>query len=209
MDIVSSGILTPNIEVLGVNGLDIGSEAGDTWYYIWVIADSTLVNPKPVASLLSLSSTSPTMMPLGYDKKRLIGAVRNDGSSHFYDYYTTSTGKDRLFLWREEKSVLNVLDGGTSSAWMDLNLSEFVPPISTLAYINTLFRGSNNDDYVEFRPEGSVLIETAYRTHGNRRGANNTFFIETGTTGIIQYKVNDGTGVDNADVDMLGFIINL
>ena len=48
--------LTVDITVSGVNGLDTGSEAASTWYYIWVIYNGTTV-----AGLLSTSATAPTM----------------------------------------------------------------------------------------------------------------------------------------------------
>ena len=76
---VSSNI-TVDITSNGVNGLDTGSEASDTWYYIWLI-----YNGSTAAGLLSTSSISPTM-PSGYTKKRLVGAVRNDGSGNFHAF---------------------------------------------------------------------------------------------------------------------------
>lgn len=69
--------LTADIAASGANGLDIGSEAADTWYYLWVIYNGTTV-----ASLISASSTAPTM-PTGYTFKGLVGAVRNNASSNF------------------------------------------------------------------------------------------------------------------------------
>lgn len=78
---VSSVSLTPAITTSGANGLDTGAEAGDTWYYVYVIAkaDGT------VAGLFSTSATSPTM-PSGYTFKALVGAVRNNGSSNFINF---------------------------------------------------------------------------------------------------------------------------
>lgn len=71
--------LTLDITASGKNGLDTGAEAADTWYYIWMI-----YNPgtQETAGLLSASATSPTL-PSGFTKKRLVGAVRNNGSSDF------------------------------------------------------------------------------------------------------------------------------
>jgi hypothetical protein len=69
--------LTATITSSGVNGLDTGSEATNTWYHIYVIYNGTTV-----ASLLSTSATSPTM-PSGYTYKKYVGAVYNNGSSNF------------------------------------------------------------------------------------------------------------------------------
>ncbi|MBF0350884.1 MAG: LamG domain-containing protein [SAR324 cluster bacterium] len=73
--VLSAVNLTADITVSGVNGLDTGAEAVNSWYYIWVIWNGTTT-----ASLLSISSTAPTM-PSGYLFKRLVGAVRNTSSN--------------------------------------------------------------------------------------------------------------------------------
>jgi len=58
-------------------GLDTGSRAANTWYWIWAIARSDTGNADV---LLSTSNTSP-VMPANYDKKRLIGAIRTGAST--------------------------------------------------------------------------------------------------------------------------------
>ena len=66
-----------------VGGLDTGSIAADSWYYIWLIkrTDTGVVD-----ALFSLSSTAPTM-PTNYDKKRLIAAVLTDATPDIIAYY--------------------------------------------------------------------------------------------------------------------------
>ncbi len=68
-----------DITASGVNGLDTGTVAANTTYYVFNIGDSTLVNPG--RGMFSLSSTAPTM-PLNYNVFRLVGRVHTDGSSH-------------------------------------------------------------------------------------------------------------------------------
>jgi len=72
---------TIDITNSGALGLDTGSEANSTWYYIWAIAQDDGTN----SVMLSASATSPTM-PGSYTQKRLIGAVRNDGSGDFLNF---------------------------------------------------------------------------------------------------------------------------
>lgn len=55
-----------------VNGLDGGSLAASTWYYVWAIS-----NGATTGGLLSLSSTAPTL-PAGYTYQKRLGAVRTD-----------------------------------------------------------------------------------------------------------------------------------
>lgn len=97
-NIIGSGAnvtYTADLAVAGAGGLDTGAEAGDTWYYVYVIVgddtgavlDSTANNQQPpcwrrgarVNVLLSTSSTAPTV-PSGFTRFRRVGAVRNNSS---------------------------------------------------------------------------------------------------------------------------------
>lgn len=83
-DVVFDSDRILSITTTGVNGLDSGSEAQDTWYYVWAIADSS--NTNAPAGILSASNTSPTM-PSGYDRKRLLPlAIRNDSASNLLKF---------------------------------------------------------------------------------------------------------------------------
>jgi len=111
--------LTVDITVSGVNGRDTGSEASSTWYAVWVIYDGTTV-----ASLLSVSSTAPTM-PSGYTYKRLVGFVRNDGSSNFVDF--NQWGDTAWFTARN-----SVASGLNSTSYVTQDVSSAVPSASGL-----------------------------------------------------------------------------
>jgi len=98
----SSGIIkqlqsinvTIDIETSGANGLDTGTEAVDTLYYIWLIYNPTT---DTIAGLASLSPSSPTM-PSGYTYKYLVSSAITDFelagfygfrqfmNEYFYDY---------------------------------------------------------------------------------------------------------------------------
>ncbi|MGL4754640.1 MAG: hypothetical protein ACRCXB_19870, partial [Aeromonadaceae bacterium] len=68
-------LLAKNISVTavastsGLNGLDTGSLAANTWYSVWVIS-----NGNAIASLLSLSTKAPKI-PAGYSHKRRVGWI--------------------------------------------------------------------------------------------------------------------------------------
>jgi len=108
--------ITVDITASGANGLDTGSEAANTWYYIWLI-----YNPATdtTAGLFSTSSTSPTL-PSGYTKKRLIGAVRNDNSSDLLNFiqnnYVVSYNGTQVALFN-----------GSATGWTNINLDNYVP----------------------------------------------------------------------------------
>lgn len=64
--------------------IDTGAEAGNTWYYLWAVADAAATT---CTFKLSTSYTAPT----GCTYYRLISAVRNDGSSNFINFVQSGT----------------------------------------------------------------------------------------------------------------------
>jgi len=107
------------ITASGVNGLDAGSEAADTWYYLWLIKQTA--SPLTVGAVLSTSTTNPTM-PAGYTHKRLIGAVRNDGSSNFIPGYCTQWGNGQVTFMPDVRHS-NGLDTATAPTQIGTNLT--------------------------------------------------------------------------------------
>lgn len=107
------------------NALDTGAEAASTWYYVWLIYNGTTV-----ASLLSLSATTPTL-PSGYLYRALLGAVRNDGSSNFIRFVQ----HDRQ-TWIDDTNIFTAKAAVADNVWEILagaDLTAFqgaVPPIA-------------------------------------------------------------------------------
>ena len=111
---VASVNLTIDTAAAGANGLDTGTVAISTWYFIWVISNGTTT-----AGLFSTSSTVPTM-PTGYTFKGLVGAKRTNGSSQFVATY--QVGDTVMF-----DAPLAVVTGGGSQGALSLNLSAAIP----------------------------------------------------------------------------------
>lgn len=123
---------TLDLSASGANGLDDGSEAASTWYYVWVIAkaDGT------IDTLLSASSTAPTL-PTGYTFKALVGAVRNDGSSNLLKFIQNGN-QVQYMEWATMAS------GAVGTSWNAIDTTAFVPAeLSTLCY-GTLYGGTYN-----------------------------------------------------------------
>lgn len=130
--LVASSNITVNIAAVGVNGLDTGVEAPSTWYYIWLIKD---LNSNQVSGLISASSTTPTL-PSGYTKKRLLGAVRNNTSSNFLNFFSCGEGSQRtIFYFEDIDSTLRILTNGSMTTWTPISLATVIPPISRNAII--------------------------------------------------------------------------
>lgn len=115
--LVSGISVTLDITASGVNGLDTGSEASSTWYYVWIIAKP---DGSSVAGVLSTSSSAPTM-PSGYTFKALHSACRNDGSSNIVGYHVRGR-------WMYYVPFVNVLSAGTSTSEASVTITSAVPP---------------------------------------------------------------------------------
>lgn len=126
--------VTANLAASGVNGLDTGTEAPNTWPNIWLIWSGTAV-----AALLSLSATAPTMPP-GYTQKMRVGAVRNDA---FANLWRTVQYGNRVQVVAGTNPTVppTIYPGG--SAYIAYPLAAIVPP--TACVIHTATRHSMSD----------------------------------------------------------------
>jgi hypothetical protein len=131
---------TADITASGVNGLDAGSEANSTGYYIFVIYNGTDVN-----CLLSTSRTAPTM-PSGYTYKALVGWVFNDSGGDFLSF--VQNGK----LVAHEAVV--VLSGATNASLASFSVD--LPENATCAqfYFNFQTNTTNNRTF-NVQPQSS------------------------------------------------------
>lgn len=216
-DIIWGATLTANIALAGggskANGLDAdpATEAADTHYAVHVIADSTGV--EPVASLLSLSATAPTL-PAGYDVFRRVGWVRNIVSSDFLKFNQRGSGHDRRYTTDEVRGGLRVLNSGSAVVWTALDLSSLIPPTSELAIVSAhVETDTGGTRSVEFRRTGDTVTEgQAVRRLQTPResvaGANDLQFapveMEIDSAQSLDY-VQSNVGA-NADVYVVGFV---
>ena len=117
-DLLAGVSLTVDITASGANGLDTGTEASSTWYFVWTIWDGSTT-----AGLLSTSATAPTL-PTGYTHKALVGAVRNDGSSDFEAFF--QRGRKVACTAQLASSA----EPAASDTWESLSISAVVPAIA-------------------------------------------------------------------------------
>lgn len=97
----------------GNGSLDTGAIANSTWYHVWLIQRSdTLV----VDVLTSLSASAPTM-PTNYDRKRLIGSMKTNGSAQWYKFAQYGD----LFLWDTPFGDISTTTLGTTATNFVLN----------------------------------------------------------------------------------------
>lgn len=147
-DVKKTTTITIDPTTTGANGLDAGSLANSTWYYVYVIVKSS---DDTTAGLLS-TSASPTL-PSGYDLKRRVGMVRTDGSAVLYRQYTQPGGGcQREVLYDEVTDaapfqVLTNANISTYTTFTDVDCSAVVPPTSRMARIFVVTLAAVNNSY--------------------------------------------------------------
>lgn len=144
---VESVNLTVDITASGANGLDTGSEASSTWYYLWVI-----YNGVTTSGLISLSSTAPTL-PAGYNFKGLVGAVYNGTSGDLSSFYQKGRSVSR--------TLKQSLSAGSATSITAVSLADAVPPIAIS--VNGYLQGRDNNS-------GSFTLDIWSDSSGTRGG---------------------------------------
>lgn len=207
--------LTVSLATSGANGLDTGTEASNTWYYVWLIRNTS----GTVAGLFSTSSTSPTM-PSGYTQKaRLPFAVRNDGSSNIIPFVVESGWPDQTIVryitsptYIASGTVLtlgtnNVINAGTTGG-TGVSLASFCPPISRTA-ICAIACGGGSNGHFRIREGGTTVYPYAF---GTQHGSSSATILETeertfriSSTQTIDWTRDLGTGTFFLDVQ--GFVV--
>lgn len=144
---------TINFAVNGANGLDTGTFALSSAYYIYAIADSS--GKHVPAAIASLSGTAPTL-PLGYDSIRLIGWVLSDASVHLLPFYGSGLGSQKYFQW-DAPIAVTVTDSGTSSTYSAMDLSVGMPKLNYgRASIKYKWTPNAAADSLNFTPSGAT-----------------------------------------------------
>lgn len=137
--LATSVSVTADLTASGANGLDTGSEASSTWYYIWLIYNGTTLS-----SLLSTSSTAPNL-PSGYTYKALVGAARNNASGNFDTLYQQDRNvyvNDTNLFSGKSPATGDTYESYQIGTGSDVDLRTVIPP--TAKRLRGTFGGSDN-----------------------------------------------------------------
>jgi len=200
-EIAFTGRLTVDITSSGAGGLDTGSVAANTWYAVFVIADSSGL--KQQKGLFSLSETSPTM-PAGYDLCRRIGWINTDGSSNIRRYYCQGEDTQRRYVYDAEVAALNVLSSGNATSWTQLDLSTYVPPSAEVVQLLAEVSGNSTNEFGMCRPNGSSVTYSAFALRTGPLKAAREIWYMPAPGQKIDYKVKSSS--DSMDIWVAGFI---
>ncbi len=173
---------TVDMTVAGAGGLDTGAEAANTWYAIWLIYNPETDTTK---GLFSTSFTAPTM-PSGYTKKRLVGAVRNDGSSNFLTFFQIG---DKVYYIEATTTTHTILNAGAAAVFTTVSAATYAPSISRRAIVGSFGSAAAVD--ARTRLTGSGVTNGRVITDAV---ANSTIYseLDLDTSQQFDYKVNSG-----------------
>lgn len=145
---------TLNAGVNGLNGLDTGALAANTWYYVYVTFDSTGYKPTGVIASLTLPSAGGPYQPLGYSAYRRVGQFLTDGSSHILKFYQAGTKSERAYQW---DAAISVLTSSGSVTPVAVTLNTATPSlIVTPVYLNATFAAATAANSASLRPTGGT-----------------------------------------------------
>ena len=201
-DIVVTAAGTIDASINGVDGLDTGSLAASTWYYVYAIGSS--LNVAQPARLLSASATAPNL-PAGYDVFRVIGYMLTDGSVHFLKCYISGNNNSRKHFWDADIAVLT---SGTATSLTAISLASAIPPVDyTPVQIVADYTPATAGDSVSFAPFGSTATLLPHVTGSVAAKANSAQLtilsrLDTATPKILY--INSAASGD-ADVWVSGF----
>ena len=194
-----SSDLTCDLSTSGAGGLDTGSEANSTGYYVFVIAQAAGASP---ALLCSTSDTSPTMPTDYVYQSEPIWFISNDSSGDLVGFVDMN-GK---CFYREPAAVL--ANGLGYSAWTLINCSSVAPnnsvafveawvrPKSTTAWNSLRFHWSNanaiNSTFFTLRFHN--VIRNVNGAGGTEHLAGNFPLIDASAGMYYQWGSNPGSG---------------
>lgn len=189
--IAPAGALNVVLSGSGALGLDTGSEASDTWYYLWLCEGSS-----GVTAIFSTSATSPTL-PTGYtDYKALVGEYRNNGSSNLNSFIYVSENQVRL------NDTVQVVSASAPTSATAVSCISAAPPNSKAVILFVEHYNSTGGGSLYFTPNNGTEFDVGSNSVANlSRGFEIT--IPTNATPAFTWRVGGGSA---ANIRVLGYI---
>jgi hypothetical protein len=202
---INSGI-TLSTAFVGPGGLDTGTIAASTTYYVYAVGDST--GNHSGSAVFSTNFIVP-QLPVGYDVFRRVGCMRTDGSSHILRWFQYGRAQDRTYYY---DAPISILTGGNATSFTGVSLANAVPslfstttasisPITELLLLVT-YTPNSATNTVQFG--SSAAASTSIITVGGGVAAAQASMVMVPSfDNSIFYKVSNGS--DSVDISVAGF----
>lgn len=146
LDMEIKSTVVVDLSTNGVNGLDSGTVAADTWYYLYAITNSK--NNYEAQAIFSKNRIEP-QLPHPYDSYRLIDYWRTDNSSNIIEAANTGEGNYRS-KWYKDKII--IASYSTDTNWVVSGLTNSgVPPIPSgaVVYFQTKYTPNSTSGFFQ------------------------------------------------------------
>jgi hypothetical protein len=125
------------------------ARAANTTYFVWLWR----MNDSEVGCTFDTSASAPVNPGGGGVSKRLLGAVRLDGSSNIKNFAMFDAGPYRRVLYALAAANATALSGSAVSSSTPLSLVDWIPfPLAEVVLLNLWTTGVNTGDYLTLRP---------------------------------------------------------
>ncbi len=200
--------ITVDLSVNGANGLDTGTEAASTWYYLYLIKNPSSGAVAGLFSTVNESNTGAITMPSGYTLKRQLPiAVRNDASANIIPFIVGEGWPHRPMIlydvaltnWDGSNWVAgttNTLSAGTSASYASVSAASYIPPIAQMGYFNAV---NSSAAHFNIRSAGESHNGKSFGNGGGTHSGH-TIIMKTNSSQEIEYKRTSGTGSLYLDV---------
>jgi len=191
----------------GAGGLDTGSEANSTHYYMYLIANDDFTSISAVFSTVNEAVSGSITLPSGYTKKaQLPPSVRNDASGNILPFDILPGG---LVMFREATSATPylALTGGVDTTFTAVSLTSTIPANARGALL--LLKASRVSDTqpITVRPTGASGNGWIPQLCGVTSSSISCVFIMP-LNASQQFDYKTGSSGQTADFTVLGFFIS-
>lgn len=202
-DIVLASAATINTANTGLNGLDQGSMANNTFYAVYLIGDST--GYSTTGGIISTDTDSP-LLPGGYDMSRRIGFLLTNGSAQILEFFQEGNGIDR---WMWYGTLISELANGNATTFTDIDMATSVPSIATNVVLQVDLTPASAANQAKFRPNGSGSTNGLAQVSGDVGAVEtkNQIIVPCDSSAIVEYLVSNGS--DSVDVYVAGYLDTL
>lgn len=167
-----SSTKTVDITASGAGGLDNGSEANSTWYYLYLVGKSSDGTTAGVFSTVNESVSGSITLPSGYDLKRQLPvAIYNNSSGDLEPMRAMTWPWNPQWLYVKNigtrGSVLdnNVVNGGTTGSAQTVSVATLVPPCSRRALVKAEVARNGGDGYLTLTDPSNADESRALYAH--------------------------------------------
>lgn len=193
--------VTISTTVVGAGGLDQGTIAASTKYYVYAIGNSNSYapgindqmvydNPYPGSALISTSLTP--SLPLSYNMYRYIGSVYTTSGSVFVPFVQYGTDQERTMMY---VTAVAELSGGTDATYTNIDVATSVPKVGLRAILKVAVTPTAAADACHILPYGVTSTNGFVTVSGDVAAVVNTVTGQICAAGsnsgvpTLQYKV--------------------